>query len=184
MSLEWIQNSRYGGRVNRVHAVPTITPQSVAEHTFNSILIAHEICQDVKADRHCEIDEAKVMQYILLHDVPEMYTGDIPAYIKKGGVKSLLEELEDVWRQEVMPDYHKNIEMDVVELGIASLVDSLELVMFCIDEFNMGNRDPLFLNMFEKGLKYAKEKHLAFCINPDISIEILDLGFKLLNGDK
>lgn len=57
--------------------VRTAVTQSVAEHTFNVVMIARAIAKE------CGVDDKYVMKYALDHDLDEIRTGDIPAPTKK-----------------------------------------------------------------------------------------------------
>lgn len=53
--------------------------QSVAEHSYNVMLIAMDLAKETK-DRDV-IEE--VMNYAMVHDIEEVYTGDIPSSFKR-----------------------------------------------------------------------------------------------------
>ena len=164
MSLQWLQTARHGGRVERCHTVPTIQSYNVGEHSFNAILIAHTICAqlDYKINRVYEdghqmidINEDNIAKYILLHDLAEGYTGDIPANVKKEtNIKSVMDRIEDEWTKKHVPDY-MDATIDCFEYVIAKLADTLELCMFCKDEITMGNRHPSMLHMADRASAYA-----------------------------
>lgn len=62
--------------IHRWTIVSTIQQQSLAEHTFNVMAIARDIC--VEAD----MDDTNVMKYAFDHDLDEIETGDIPSPAK------------------------------------------------------------------------------------------------------
>lgn len=166
MSIKWLQTARHGGLVNRCHTVPSLQSYNVAEHSFNAILIAHTICKDLgwkikvsyeTSMRYIDIDENRITRYLLLHDLPEGYTGDIPANVKKEtDLKRLMDKIEDDWTDKNVPNYMKQ-DLSSQEYAVAKLADVLELCMFCKDEIQMGNRHPSMLHMADRASAYALE---------------------------
>lgn len=66
--------------VFRWQIVKTHRQQSVAEHSFQVALIASRICDLDEAD---EETRNKVLWYALVHDLPEVVTGDMATPLKK-----------------------------------------------------------------------------------------------------
>lgn len=70
-----IQDQMRLNSVKRWGIVATARPQSVAEHTFNVLLIYREICK-----RYGNIlMTSHMVQQIIDHDMDEVLTGDIPS---------------------------------------------------------------------------------------------------------
>src|SRR5690606_20843295 len=74
--------------VVRWQIVRVLKGQSVAEHSFNVALIALELADRLKVDR------GEVLHYAILHDLPEVLTGDIPTPTKRVIGKDLLDNFE------------------------------------------------------------------------------------------
>lgn len=72
-----IQDLLRAGDVKRWTIVRTSVPQSIAEHTFNVVMIARAIAKEAG------IDDKYVIKYALEHDLDEIRTGDIPSPTKK-----------------------------------------------------------------------------------------------------
>jgi len=166
MSLSWLHTVRHSGQVKRCHTVPTLQTYNVAEHSFNAIVIAQTICSEldyrmehtIGATRTLvELSDSNITQYILLHDLAEGYTGDIPANVKKEtAIKSILDEMESKWGEENVPTY-MNVSLSQQEYVVAKLADTLELCMFCKDEITMGNRHPAMMQMALNVTTYATD---------------------------
>lgn len=63
--------------VTRWHIVRTVRPQSLAEHTFDVVMIARAIA------KIAGYDDYEIIKAALLHDLDEIVTGDIPTPSKK-----------------------------------------------------------------------------------------------------
>lgn len=63
--------------VKRWHICATLTSQSLAEHTFNTVMIARAIAKEVKEDDY------EIIKGALLHDLDEIVNGDIPSTTKR-----------------------------------------------------------------------------------------------------
>lgn len=175
MSLQWIRTARHGGGVQRVHTIPYTIQRhySNAEHTFNAIIIAKELCKDTDYkmlytdpidDKEFMLDirEDNIILYLLAHDLAESYTGDIPANVKKvTAVKSLFDTIEKEWEILHRPEEYAYV-LHEHEMWIAKMADSLELAMFCIDEYKMGNRHEVVTNMLLR-IKIYIQEHMAQC---------------------
>ena len=62
--------------VTRWHIVRTVRPQSLAEHTFDVVMIARAIA------KIAGVDDYEITKAALLHDLDEIVTGDIPTPTK------------------------------------------------------------------------------------------------------
>jgi 5'-deoxynucleotidase YfbR-like HD superfamily hydrolase len=62
--------------VNRWHIVRTVRDQSLAEHTFDVVMIARAIA------KIAGVDDYEIIKAALLHDLDEIVTGDIPTPTK------------------------------------------------------------------------------------------------------
>lgn len=63
--------------VTRWHIVRTVRPQSLAEHTFDVVMIARAIA------KKAGIEDYEITKAALLHDLDEIVTGDIPTPTKQ-----------------------------------------------------------------------------------------------------
>lgn len=63
--------------VTRWHIVRTVRPQSLAEHTFDVVMIARAVA------KMSGVDDYEIIKAALLHDLDEIVTGDIPTPTKQ-----------------------------------------------------------------------------------------------------
>lgn len=157
MSYDWIETARLAGKVERTHIVDTLEGYNVAEHTYNAMVIAFMMCDAMLAEHL----RKEVIEYLLFHDVEEVHTGDLPAYMKNGkhlpeSFGKILDTIERSWLLDNAPnsviDARENVS-DISKL-IAKVADSAELCMFCTDEIRKGNHTPSMLEMSRRAVEY------------------------------
>jgi hypothetical protein len=78
------------GEVSRFHAVPTIPVQSVGQHTYGVLAIL------LAMDTFVRPEDLPLLTAAMLHDAPELYTGDVPFTTKREcpEVKAALDKAE------------------------------------------------------------------------------------------
>jgi len=87
--------------VKRWHIVRTVQPQSLAEHTFDVVMIARAIA------KVAAMDDYEITKEALLHDLDEVVTGDIPTPTKQRARDNgweLNNLYKSVTGQEIIPD--------------------------------------------------------------------------------
>lgn len=165
MSMEWLQKARAGGAVQRAHTIPTIQKHySNAEHTFNSVVILKELIRHVEETVISAglepIREVVAVNYMIKHDLAEVYTGDMPAPVKKDPIiKAAMAILESRWEQQYAPSDYL-YELNATEYMVTSMADSMEFLMFCVDEYKLGNRHPDFMFAMENGFRFLTDKNI------------------------
>lgn len=151
------------GEVKRLHAVPTLRQHTIAEHVYGSLVIAVEL---TRLNRTSAAREAtalsleKIMMALLLHDAPEVATGDIPAPVKRRSamINAALESME----KEFYADFDMQLpELNEVESAIVRASDALDLATTCLQERMMGSRHPVIQRVFMNTLEYASELKLV-----------------------
>ncbi|MDB4342600.1 HD domain-containing protein [bacterium] len=135
---------RKGNDVQRLHNVRFHGSYSVGEHTCNATLIAMEMCdllhRYVGGTDNCA-QSYVVLRYMLLHDMAEQYTGDIPAPTKWVSEKlaKTLQQLGNQWHEDndmILPS------MPYVYQQICKFSDGLEFALWCDDQYtNLGNKN-------------------------------------------
>jgi HD containing hydrolase-like enzyme len=126
-----LRNPRYAGLIKRYHTWPTITTQTVGEHTWQVLRIYWQIFGPLPPE---------ISTYILWHDAGELKTGDSPFPLKHDNpnLKKSLDWLED---EAVVsmggPVSYKLEPVDNVRCKICDLIEMLE---YGLDETMMGNR--------------------------------------------
>lgn len=92
--------------IRRWHMIDTSRPQSIAEHSANVALLAYYIAHTC-ADQHFG-PAGHVLLPALVHDLPEVFMGDIPTHTKKHlkGIDELEERLTPPEFKYEAPDHH------------------------------------------------------------------------------
>jgi 5'-deoxynucleotidase YfbR-like HD superfamily hydrolase len=133
---------RAGFSVERLHCRPKITEYNNGFHSANAALIAMDLC----LANH--VPYYSVIHYMLLHDLHESYTGDVPGNVKidHEGLHSEFLKIERRWNEMFLPD---SPDLSTEEKVICKCADLIELGLFYRDEFNLGNRTlkPVKLNV-------------------------------------
>lgn len=134
---------RDAGAVKRFHTVRTIGNQTVAEHSFNVAMILLKITQP----------SAELLKAALYHDLPEIFTGDIPA-TTKWRHSSLAHPLS-VIEENLIQENQWGIILTDEEKLLLKYADMLELVLYCAEQMLLGNShvQPIFA----RGLNYLAE---------------------------
>ncbi|UOF78580.1 putative hydrolases of hd superfamily [Bacteriophage sp.] len=125
---------RDAGAVKRYHVKRTHRQQSIAEHTFGMLMLVKQVTEGIGEygmQARCQLYEA-----ILHHDLPELMTGDVPAPIKR--VHPELGPLMDSIEQDLYPLY-RDYTLTGEEAALLKWADRMELVLWCLEEFKMGN---------------------------------------------
>lgn len=137
---------RDAAAVKRWHVQRTLRQQTVGEHTFGMILLVRQcVHPDKPPDRLNEL-----LLCIVHHDLPELDTGDIPAHVKIGS-----SELSDVLgrlEQDAHMLFHGTHKLSESELVLLKWADTMELVLWCMEEVRMGNR--FMDHIVKRGLSY------------------------------
>ena len=74
--------------ISRWQIVETLKPQSVAEHSYRTWILARDLYNAMEDVNHNSFEQDSVFLWALEHDVEEVASGDIPST-----VKDVLEEL-------------------------------------------------------------------------------------------
>ncbi len=107
-------------------------PESVAEHSWRIALMALFV-----QDEFPEADMGKVIKMCLIHDLGEIFTGDIPVFNKREEDERLEEQKLDHWvsslpepyRSELGALYREMGELQTSEARIYKAMDSLEAII-------------------------------------------------------
>lgn len=137
--VKTLSNLLRAGKVQRYHACE-IAPQSLAAHQWGVAAIILWLY-----DPH--MPGVALLRAALLHDVPELFTGDLPRPVKVAN-KVLNDELErieqDIWGSTTFNDDKLDplvrlTDRERDELGFADL---MELVYYCVGQHRTcGNLD-------------------------------------------
>lgn len=139
------------GAVKRYHGKRTLHNQTVADHCWGVATILMWLY-------YPDLPPDKSFQHALLHDAPELITGDVPAPAKwrSANLSQALADLEDAVSAEMgLPQFPHD--------PIVSFCDNAELAMHCTAQAMMGNR--YMLRTARKGLE--RMKHWSEQISQD-----------------
>lgn len=123
---------RKGLSVERFHTNYRLRRETVGHHSANVCAILLYLDPDCRKE---------LLAYVILHDVAEAHTGDVPAPAKWGSLPlhdALACAEADYLIRCRIPHYYGTLTHE--ERALAKLADMTDLVMSSIEEVNMGNR--------------------------------------------
>lgn len=128
-----IQDVFRSANVTRWHSVNCHRYPSIAEHSYLVTMYARELLARIMPDATVQ-EQLDLMQYALVHDLPEVLTGDMATPIKRK-LESLYPEGQsplDKIEEDLCPDYKimKDKVKDTALIRIAKLADILEAIKF------------------------------------------------------
>ncbi len=135
-----------GGAVKRYHTVTMIKEQTVAAHSWGVACVLIDILGE---------PSAKLLKAALYHDVAESMTGDVPA-TTKWKYTELAEAL-----QKAEEDVERSLGIYVTgltssELSTLKFADMVDLILHCVKEYRLGNRDAL--EIITRGMNYLDDR--------------------------
>jgi 5'-deoxynucleotidase YfbR-like HD superfamily hydrolase len=118
---------RAAADTRRYHTQRMLRDQTVGQHTFNMLLLLQQVAPDTRKE---------VLVAVMHHDLPEYFTGDMPAPIKRASpaLKVLMDELET----DLAPLY-RELDLTPEEWALIKWADLMELTLFSLEELKMGN---------------------------------------------
>jgi len=151
----WLNKVRESGNISRFHTRNTVYSQSIAEHSFNVAFIAMELMQGIE-----DINQKRVIQYSLLHDTAEAFTGDVVGNLKQQDkvLKERLDSHERAWFKENVPGHLQNalIYISYKEKLLVKLADLMDALVVSLTEVRLGNMtlksavDNIWRNLYHK----------------------------------
>jgi 5'-deoxynucleotidase YfbR-like HD superfamily hydrolase len=134
MKLRTYEILRRAGLVRRLHTVPTLGGHTLNRHVYGAQILALALLE-----RCPRANRGAVLETLLLHDAPEVYTGDIPAPVKRAHplILAALDNMERNWYS----SYDIKLpELTELEANIVRSCDILDLGWACVEEKRLGNR--------------------------------------------
>lgn len=162
-----IQN-RSLAHVMRFNLKPQHFPESVADHSyFVAYIVA--ILLKLLEKQGIEVNKEKALQMALVHDMEEIYSGDIVTPFKyyspevTEAIKKVNQELiGDVFHD--LPEdtafhfislWNEEGKGETIEAQVVKVADKLSLVSKCEEEVQVGNEH--FKGIYDTGLKFLDE---------------------------
>ncbi len=169
---------RDAGAVKRYHVKRTIRTQTVAEHTFGMLMLVKQVTEGYGA--YGLQARASLYEAIMHHDLPELMTGDVPAPIKRAHPE--LGPLMDSIEQELAPLY-RDFELSPLETALCKWADRMELVLWCLEEYRMGN--TYVKDTIRRGIGWILAGHMPDCcrqLTDDVVRELRTLNITPATG--
>ena len=129
--LRRVVDIRTGGDVKRCHGIRYDGSYTVAQHTWGALVLLLVLFPEYY-DR--------LSRYLLCHDVPEAWIGDVPAPTKRfsRAVKTACDEMEEkIFRRLEMP-YDGDLSAE--DQRVLKACDHLELYLWAQEQIYGGNR--------------------------------------------
>lgn len=132
------------GMVERYHVVPTISRDTVGEHSFGVAWL----CGALAGGK----PRAELLMAAILHDVTELTTGDTPSNIKRQlGVSAKFAEIDKAMLERLSIQIP---ELTEEEQNILSIADGMDGLLHCCYERALGNR--VIETVYERYVNYVK----------------------------
>ena len=126
--LDTVLLEREAADVLRYHTLRTLRQQSIGAHSFGVMQLV------LAADPGCR---KEVLVAAMRHDYSELFTGDVPAPAKRASA-ALQGALDDLERAQPHLAPHPG-PFTSKELRLLKWADTMELVLWCLEEHEMGN---------------------------------------------
>jgi 5'-deoxynucleotidase YfbR-like HD superfamily hydrolase len=163
VDTKWLKTARHGFNVKRCHTHQIIGECTVGHHTAHAMTILIELMAPYDTK-----DALLMLKVMLVHDIPEYFTGDNPTHAKHASA-SLKEELDSMelrWSEDNIPAQFRGKISDFGK-AILKAADLLEFMFWAVEQIELGN-----MKMFEhykKAESYVREREL-YQINGVLSI--------------
>lgn len=151
-----------------------VSNESLSEHATDVAILTHALCTIGNTYFGKSYDTGHAVICALFHDLPEVFTGDLPTPVKyysdttkesykkveEQAISTLLSKLPDELRGEYgsILNFEKN-EKEIKH--IVKCADKLAALIKCIEEENSGNREFI-------AARKATEKSLAATSSPEL----------------
>jgi putative hydrolases of HD superfamily len=165
--FQHIQN-RSLAHVMRFNLKPQHFPESVADHSYFTAYIVAILCNVLEKERE-HVDTKKALEMALVHDMEEMFSGDIVTPFKHYSAE--VEEAIAKVNREMIPSVFKGLPDELsshfiglwteegkgesTEAQIVKVADKLSLLAKCAEEVRVGNE--FFQEIYEKNIQFLEE---------------------------
>ena len=145
--------------LKRYNNMPRIKSESLAEHQYYCGLILMLLKDDIINVEYA--DFCMLLQYVLIHDIGELYTGDIPHNVKQDypELKSLLEKIEiEHANQTGFTDVLNYVNKKDYLFKLFKLCDTIQVIQYCKNEINLGNTITNISRIYNHTLKIVESQ--------------------------
>ena len=139
--------------VIRFSAWPQHFPESVAEHSFFTAYFVSVLLYLLRKE-HIEIDGEKALQMALIHDMEEVFSGDILGPFKhysaelneairrvnEETIKQVFRDLPEQLQSKYIALWQEEGQGNSIEAQVVKLADKLSLLSKCAEEIKAGNQ--------------------------------------------
>lgn len=143
---------------------------SVADHSFRTAELA-QMMGDIEEVSGNKVNWRALYEKSLNHDYTERFIGDIKTPVKYAtpALRKMIGEVEESMTEEFIQEeipkefqkiYRKRLSEgkdDTLEGKILSVVDKLDLLYEAYGEIELGNPNPVFMQMFRESLETIKK---------------------------
>lgn len=136
--------------VMRWNGMPALDRSNVAEHTYRVMFYMRELLGSVDQSKIDPSIIAKAYDYAVIHDLGEVFTGDVSHTIKrKYNLKPALDAIE---KSEVSQLVNMGSEIQIESSIIVKLADIVDFSFESWKEINYGNKFPEYPGAIQKGI--------------------------------
>lgn len=124
---------RNSGIVRRCHVLRSIGEHNIAEHSWNVAILVNLITNWQPT--------LSMLQWALVHDAPELETGDVPAPVKweHPEIEARLQLIEQEWFRGMQVPKRVYAQLPALEKALVKFCDAMELGFWILDQMKMGN---------------------------------------------
>ncbi len=162
-----IQN-RSLAHVMRFNLKPQHFPESVADHSYFCAYIVSVLCHLLEKES-IAIDKQKTLEMALVHDMEEMFSGDIVTPFKhysmevEGAIRKVNKEmigevfagLPEELAKHYIALWNEEGEGKTMEAQVVKVADKFSLLAKCAEEVRVGNE--FFQEIYDQGLKFLEQ---------------------------
>ena len=170
--LVFLKRQRRLANIDRCNQSAKIKFYSVAEHCYFSILFGMVLCDVINRQSHPKdrLNVEEVLRRLIIHDAEEAITGDIlyTLHNEHPEFKEVLDKVrKDVVERQTFEEMQTDLKHfyirlwqsakdDTLEGSFVKVIDKFELLMFAVQEIEMGN--STFRHIFIEALNVLKKE--------------------------
>ena len=149
------------GKVNRMHTMPQLHRENIAEHTWGVLLAVVRYYPQATAD---------FLRAVIMHDAGEIATGDIPGHVKWSNPE--LGRRVEMMERNYVGKLAQISELSITEFWLLEIFDRLDFCVSCVHEMRMGNLNSAryFKRSYEKAESIYESMRLA---DKDVGVDSL-----------